>query len=71
MQMLLKILRRKKHFCLNSRGRFVEEHDERVVDQFQGNAQSFPLPTRQLRRSGVKVTFQAERFQNFNHLILK
>lgn len=34
---------------VQARGRFVEEHDGRVVDQLQGDGETLLLPSREVR----------------------
>jgi hypothetical protein len=46
-------------------GGFIEKHDRRIVDQLQGDGESFLLATRQITGQRTTVFVQAQRVQNF------
>lgn len=52
-------------------GGFIEEHDRRIVDQFQGNGQTFTLTARKRAGASVGTVQEPQRRENLSHLDVK
>ena len=48
--------------------RLVEEHDRRIVHQFQSDGEALPLSAAQVEGPCVHAIFQSHRLDNFIHL---